>query len=71
MVEARRFALKYDPPTVILEYGTSEGLFHYRMRIKNLSPSMVGATLALCHRRRHHPPNARSSVPRTASTHDV
>lgn len=40
MVEARRFALKYDPPTVILEYGTSEGLFHYRMRIKNLSSSM-------------------------------
>ena len=28
---ARRFALKYDPPTVILEYRTSEGLFHYRM----------------------------------------
>ena len=38
---ARRFALKYDPPTVILEYRTSEGLFHYRMRIKNLTPHMV------------------------------
>ena len=37
---ARRFALKYDPPTVILEYRTSEGLFHYRMRIKNLTSQM-------------------------------
>ena len=53
--EVRRFALKYDPPTVILEYRTAEGLFHYRMRIKNLSSQMV------CARRSHtHTARARS-----------
>merc|ERR1719284_1726187 len=50
----RRFALKYDPPTVILEYRTAEGLFHYRMRIKNLTPQMDpdDVTRALF---KHHP----------------
>jgi len=33
----KRFALDFDPPTIILEYQKDGGLYHYHMRLKNLT----------------------------------
>ncbi|CAM9480578.1 unnamed protein product [Heterosigma akashiwo] len=34
----KRFALDFDPPTVVLEYEKNGSLFHYKMKLKNLTP---------------------------------
>lgn len=43
-VDPRRFALKYDPPTLVMEYGVpSQGakLCHLRVHLRKLSASTV------------------------------
>ena len=46
----RRLALKYSPPTVILEYSGGDGFLHYKVHLRNLERGMVRP------RRRPRPP---------------
>ena len=41
----RRLAMKYDPPTIILEYpdpadDAARGYLHYKVRLRHLEPGM-------------------------------
>ena len=36
----RRLALKYSPPTVILEYSGDDGFLHYKVHLRNLEQGM-------------------------------
>ena len=40
-VEVRRFAIKYEPPTLVVEYRTSKGLFLKKLRIKTHGSNVV------------------------------
>lgn len=37
----RRLALKFSPPTVILEYSGENGFLHYKVHLRGLEQGMV------------------------------
>lgn len=65
----RRFALKYDPPAIVMEYSNAEGnLFHCKVTIKNLTADMdaseVSAALIRSHAVLQHPKVKRKQIER-------
>lgn len=40
-ITPRRFALRFDPPTIVLEFEKAGNLFHHKMRLHNLREELV------------------------------